>query len=73
MAKRPSLKVCPFCGSSARYRNLRHEWETPMWMAACINECALSPEFDDKKDARDWWNRRYSGPAYGRPRQETPT
>lgn len=67
MSKRPSLKVCPFCGGKAYYTKAGPDYvadDASMWSAGCGHGCATSPDLDSKKDAREWWNRRYSGPMY---------
>jgi len=61
------LKLCPFCGAKAQYGRGGVDWQEPrMWTAGCIYGHAISPDLDTADEAADWWNRRYSGPQYGR-------
>lgn len=69
MNKRPTLKVCPFCGSKAVYGRSGAEWmpdDRRGWYARCVFGCATSPDQDSKDKARDWWNRRHKGPQFAK-------
>lgn len=65
MSKEMRLKVCPFCGAEGKYSRPGPEWQTKrMWASSCPYGHASSPDLDTQKAARDWWNRRYTGPQY---------
>ena len=51
----PKLKGCPFCGSKGRY----DKSITYRWTAGCCLGHAVSPEFETKEEAANWWNRRH--------------
>lgn len=64
------LKLCPFCGSEARYGRGGADWQPErLWTAGCIHGHAISPDMENKEEAAEWWNRRYTGPQY--PKKET--
>lgn len=66
-AKSLRLKVCPFCGTKGKYGRCGQLWsddEDRMWNASCPHGHAQSPDMDTQEAARDWWNRRHTGPAY---------
>lgn len=54
------LKVCPFCGAEGVFRHS----DQGLITAGCTDGHAMSPEYETKEEALDWWNIRHTGPQF---------